>query len=54
MYQSLHYSRYDCLKPPAWGGGGGEGGFDKKLQEPLLHPILSWSTGDDLIVLFIG
>ena len=28
-------------------GGGGGGAFDKKLQEPLLHPILSLSTGGD-------
>ena len=31
-----------------------EGAFDKKLQEPLLHPILSSSTGDDLMILLIG
>ena len=36
------------------GGGGGGGAFDKKLQEPLLHPILSMSTGDDLMILLIG
>ena len=28
--------------------------FDKKLQEPLLQPILSSSTGDELMILFIG
>ena len=35
-------------------GGGGGGAFDKKLQEPLLHPTLSSSTGDDLMILLIG
>ena len=34
------------------GGGGGE--FDKKLQEPALHPILSLSIGDDLMILLTG
>ena len=36
------------------GGGGGGGAFDKKIQELLLHPILSSSTGDDLMILLIG
>ena len=36
------------------GGGGGEGALEKTLQEPLLHPILSSSTGDDLMILLIG
>ena len=34
-------------------GGGGEA-FDKKLQEPVLHPILSLSSCDDLMILLIG
>ena len=28
--------------------------FDKKLQEPLLHPILPSFAGDNLMILFIG
>ena len=27
--------------------------FDKKLQEPLLHSILSSSTGDDFMIMLI-
>ena len=33
---------------------GSGGSFDKKLQEPALHPILSLSIGDDLMILLIG
>ena len=29
---------------------GGGGTFHKKLQEPLLHPILSSSTADDWVI----
>ena len=39
----IYYHKYRLNRH----GGGGGGAFDKKLQELLLHPILSLSTGGD-------
>ena len=52
--RSRHACDYFDLFITITGIEGGKGTFDKKLQEPLLHLILSLSTGDDLMILMIG
>ena len=52
--RSRHAFDYFDLFITITGIEGRGGAFDKKLQEPLLHLILSSSTGDDLMILLIG